>query len=186
MSGWPLLRAPRALPSRLRVPLGYACGILLLVLARPEALSVGLGLVLACPGEMIRIWASGHIEKTQRLATGGPYAHTRNPLYVGSALLALGVAVAAWSLLAALALAVYLLAFYPGVIAEEANFLRTKFPEEYAAWSAAVPAFLPRLRPAGPQASTFRWDRVWRNREWQAVLAFPLLALLFYFRSRIG
>ena len=78
------------------------------VFARPTTLSLLLGLPLACAGEAVRIWASGHIEKTRRLATGGPYAHSRNPLYLGSLLIALGVAVACASPWVALAVAVML------------------------------------------------------------------------------
>ena len=81
------------MPSRLRVPLGYAVGLLVLLLSRPSLESLLLGLPLGVTGEGIRVWASGHIDKTRSLATGGPYAFTRNPLYVGSLLLALALAV---------------------------------------------------------------------------------------------
>ena len=118
--------------------------------------SMAAGIALAVLGEGLRIWASGHIEKTERLATGGPYAHTRNPLYVGSALMALGVAVASASPFVVLAVAAYFAALYPAVIREESAFLAARFPEEYAAWARDVPAFLPRLRPAGPRASALR------------------------------
>lgn len=165
--------------SRLRVPLGYAFGLVVLYLARPTALSVGLGLPLVVAGEAVRLWASGHIQKTQRLATGGPYAHTRNPLYFGSVLLGLGVAVAAASPWVIVATTIYLLAFYPSSIAEEGAFLRQKFAAEYEAWAAAVPAFVPRPLPAGPRDSHFEWDRVRMNKEWRTTLAVPaMLGLL--------
>ena len=165
--------------SRLRVPLGYVFGLLALYLARPTLPSVGLGLPLVLAGEGIRIWASGHIEKTRALATGGPYAHTRNPLYFGSVLLALGVGVAAASPWVVLATALYLLAFYPKAIAGEGAFLRRKFAAEYEAWAAAVPAFFPRPTPAGPRTSRFDWGRVRTNKEWRTALAVPaMLGLL--------
>jgi protein-S-isoprenylcysteine O-methyltransferase Ste14 len=78
--------------SATRVPAGYVLAVLFLVLARPEPHSMVIGLAVAAVGELIRLWAAGHIEKTLTLATGGPYAHTRNPLYVGSSVLALGAA----------------------------------------------------------------------------------------------
>ena len=78
------------MPSRYRVPVGWLVGVAVVVLARPTPLSLALGLPLVVLGEAVRVWASGHIEKTKSLATGGPYAHSRNPLYVGSLLLALG------------------------------------------------------------------------------------------------
>jgi protein-S-isoprenylcysteine O-methyltransferase Ste14 len=170
------------LPSRLRVPLGWAAGIAILVLVRPTPASLTLGLPVALLGEVLRLWASGHIEKTKALATGGPYAHTRNPLYVGSLLMAIGVAVAAASPWVALVAAVYFLAFYPSVMREEADFLAKKFGEEYAAWAAAVPLFLPRLTPAGPRSSRFDWARVRQNREWRTAIAVPAVAGLLFAR----
>jgi protein-S-isoprenylcysteine O-methyltransferase Ste14 len=165
-------------PSRYRVPAGWVVGALVLALARPTPASLLAGLPLAVLGEATRVWASGHIEKTRRLATGGPYAHSRNPLYVGSLLIALGVALACASPWVVLAVAAYFLAFYPSVMREESAFLSGRFPDEYAAWSAAVPTFWPRPTPAGPRASRFAWARVAANREWRTAMALPLLAAL--------
>jgi protein-S-isoprenylcysteine O-methyltransferase Ste14 len=166
------------LPSRHRVAAGWLVGLLLALLARPTPAWLLLGLPLACLGEALRIWASGHIEKTKALATGGPYAHSRNPLYLGSLLIALGVAVACASAWVALAMAAYFAAFYPAVMREEATFLAGKFPAEYAAWAQAVPMLWPRLRPAGPRRSRFELRRVQANREWRTALALPLVAAL--------
>jgi protein-S-isoprenylcysteine O-methyltransferase Ste14 len=170
--------------SRLRVPAGWLAGLLLLALARPSPATLLAGVALAAAGEAVRLWASGHIEKTRRLATGGPYAHTRNPLYVGSALLGLGLAAATASPWVLAAVAAYFAVFYPPVIREEARFLREKFGAEYAAWAEAVPAFLPRPSPGGPRASRFDWARVRANREWRTALALPLLVALLYARGR--
>jgi len=126
-----------------------------IALARPTPWSLLGGLALGLLGEALRIWASGHIEKTRVLATGGPYAHTRNPLYLGSTLMAAGIALAAASPWAALAGAVYFLAFYPSAIRGEAAFLATRFPDTFGPWAREVPAFLPRLTPGGPRASRF-------------------------------
>jgi protein-S-isoprenylcysteine O-methyltransferase Ste14 len=169
--------------SRLRVPAGWVLGLLVLGLSRPSTLTLALGLTLALPGELLRLWASGHIDKTRALATGGPYAHTRNPLYLGSLLLALGVAVASASVWVVLAVCVYFVAFYPAVMREEATFLRAKFPE-YAAWEHDVPLFLPRLAPGGARTSRFSWSQVSVNREWRSALALPLLVALLYARGR--
>ena len=178
------------MPSRYRVPAGWLVGLVVAVLARPTPRWLLLGLPLAVAGEAIRIWASGHIEKTRRLATGGPYARSRNPLYVGSLLIALGVAVACANPWVVLAVAAYFLAFYPPVMREEAAFLAGKFPGEYAAWAAAVPLFWPRLSPAGPRESRFEWARVDANKEWRTALALPLLAALLlalpYVRRALG
>ena len=171
------------MPSRLRVPVGYLLGIVVLALAHPVPASLVAGGAIALVGEALRVWASGHIDKTRALATGGPYAHTRNPLYLGSLVMAIGVALAAASPWAALAVAAYLAAFYPSVMREEAAFLRARFPPEYTAWAADVPPFLPRLTPAGPRATSFAWELVARNREWRAALALPALAALLWVRG---
>jgi protein-S-isoprenylcysteine O-methyltransferase Ste14 len=170
--------------SRLRVPAGYLVGALVIVLARPSPVTLAAGAALAAAGEVVRLWASGHIEKTRRLATGGPYAHTRNPLYVGSALMAIGLAIGTASPWVVAAAAIYFAVFYPPVIREESAFLREKFGEEYVVWASAVPAFVPRLTPGGPRASRFEWARVRANREWRTALAVPLLVALLYARGR--
>lgn len=172
------------MPSRLRVPFGYLLGIVVVALAHPTPASLATGGAIAAAGEAIRLWASGHIDKTRALATGGPYAHTRNPLYFGSFAMAIGVAVAVASPWAALAVAAYFAAFYPSVMREEAAFLRGRFPEEYGAWAGKVPLFFPRLTPAGPRATRFEWSRVRRNREWRTALALPLMAGVLWARGR--
>jgi len=174
------------LPSRLRVPAGYALGVLVVLMARPSLGSVAVGLALATVGEALRIWASGHIDKTRALATGGPYAHTRNPLYLGSMLIGLGVAVGSSSPWVVLAVAAYFAAFYPSVMREEAAFLEERFSERYRGWARQVPSFVPRLWPAGPRDSRFRWSTVASNREWRTVLALPAMAALLYLRGLIG
>ena len=168
------------MPSRYRVTAGWLVGALVLAFARPSLVSLLAALPLALAGEAVRLWASGHIEKTKRLATGGPYAHSRNPLYLGSLLIALGVAIACWNLWVLLAVAVYFLAFYPSVMREEATFLADRFPAEHAAWAAAVPLFWPRLSPAGLRSSRFDWARVRTNREWRMAAALPLIAALLF------
>ena len=173
------------MPSRLRVPFGYLAGALAFALARPTPRSLALGFALGILGEAVRLWASGHIEKTKTLATGGPYAHTRNPLYVGSVVMAAGVAAAAASPWVAGAVAAYLLAFYPSVIREEARFLAGRFPGEYAAWAEAVPLMLPRPTPGGPRTSRFSWARVRTNREWRTAVALPAVLLLLALRGRL-
>jgi hypothetical protein len=170
--------------SRVRVRAGYAAGALSLFFAEPTRDSLILGGVLAGGGELIRIWASGHIEKTHRLATGGPYAHTRNPLYVGSVLMALGF-LAATRHPASIAVGLaYLGLFYPFIIREEAKFLREKFPDQYPAWATAVPLFFPRITPGGPRESKFETGRLRANREWRSVFGLALLGAVMVWRMR--
>lgn len=170
--------------SGLRVPAGWLLGALVLWLSRPSLPGLAAGAGLALLGEAVRLWASGHIDKTRALATGGPYAHSRNPLYVGSLLLALGVALAGGSPWVLAAVTLYFLAFYPAVMREEADFLRARFPE-YAEWARAVPLFLPRLTPAGPRASRFDWAQVGRNREWRTAVAVPAAFALLWARGAL-
>jgi protein-S-isoprenylcysteine O-methyltransferase Ste14 len=170
--------------SRVRVAAGYALFAAVLLLARPSAGSLLAALPLALFGEALRLWASGHIEKTHALATGGPYAHSRNPLYLGSVLLALGAGIAARSPAAIAAIAAYFVVFYPAIVAEEATFLRAKFPLEYAAWERDVPLFLPRAWPGGARSSRFAWRRVAANREWRTALALPLIFAVLWARGR--
>ena len=168
--------------SRVRVRAGYVAGAIAIFFAAPTRESLIAGGVLALLGESIRLWASGHIEKTQRLATGGPYAHTRNPLYVGSVAMALGFLLATCSVVSIVAGLAYLCVFYPFIIREEAAFLRSKFGAAYDAWAREVPIFFPRLSPGGPRESTYAMSRLAANNEWRSVLGIAVLGVLLVLR----
>ena len=170
--------------SRVRVRAGYTAGALALFFAEPTRDTLIAGGAVALLGELVRIWASGHIEKTHRLATGGPYAHTRNPLYVGSVLMAIGLLIAARHPISVAAGLAYLAVFYPFIIREEAKFLRDKFPDQYHDWALKVPLFFPRLTPAGPRESKFQISRLAANHEWRSVLGLALLAAFMVWRMR--
>ena len=168
--------------SRIRVRAGYTAGALALFFAEPTRESLIRGAIIAVLGELVRLWASGHIEKTHRLATGGPYAHTRNPLYVGSVLMAIGLLVVARHPISVTAGLAYLIVFYPAIIREEARFLRAKFPDQYREWAKAVPLFVPRLLPGGPRESRFQLKRLIANNEWRSVLGLALLGAFMVWR----
>jgi len=168
--------------SRVRVRAGYVAGAVALLFAAPTRESLLVGGVLAACGEAIRVWASGHIEKTLRLATGGPYAHTRNPLYVGSVLMALGFLAATCSTISIVAGLAYLSVFYPFIIREEASFLRSKFGAAYDAWATEVPIFFPRLTPAGPRETKYDLVRLSANNEWRSVVGLALLGVILVLR----
>jgi len=170
----------------LRLPLGFVLGGLYLAFVRPTPGSLLLGALVALAGLIVRGWAAGHIVKNDRLATTGPYAHTRNPLYFGSFLIAAGFAIAAhWSLLL-LVIAFFVLIYWP-TIERERVFVRGKFPDEYAVWEQNVPVFVPRVRPwqAGTDAesSSFSWSLYMRHREWQAALVYALAVAWLAFRA---
>ena len=168
--------------KRLRLPLGFLFGILYLVFARPTALTLVVGGLIALVGVLVRAWASGHISKNERLATSGPYAHTRNPLYFGSFLIAAGFAIAAhWALLL-LVLAFFILIYAPTMERERAN-ISGRFPVEYEAYAANVPAFVP--RPTAWRGSAngaisedqgeFSLDLYMKHGEWKAGVTFLLV-----------
>ncbi len=166
--------------ARLRVPFGYLVGIVYLVFSRPTFVSIAAGFVPAALGMLLRGWASGHLQKSEILATSGPYAYTRNPLYLGSFLLAIGFAVAGRTAWLALLLLGAFLFFYLPTIAAEARWLEKTFGESYREYAARVPLFLPRLTPGSRSDLRFRRDLYRRNREGRALIGFlfAILAML--------
>jgi len=154
---------------RIRVPLGFALAAFYLWIARPSWLSLALGTLVAIPGVLLRALASGHVKKNEELTTSGPYAYTRNPLYVGSLIMAIGFAIAARSLWVLLVMLVMFVAIYLPVIRAEESFLRQRFSnfDEYAR---SVPRLLPRLSAYRNQSGVFSRDLYWQHREYNAIL----------------
>lgn len=137
----------RQLTQRIRVPSGFVLAPLLFISARPTPGSLAAGAFLAVIGLAIRAWASGHLKKNQEVTTSGPYAHTRNPLYLGTFLLGVGVAVGGgtpWFV--GLFAALYLIIYVPVMLAE-AETMRELFSTEYSDYSKHVPLFAPRFTP---------------------------------------
>lgn len=132
---------------RIRVPLGFVFAAVFLWLAHPTPAFLALSLILVIPGLLLRAYASGYVKKNRELTTTGPYAYTRNPLYLGSMSIAFGFAVAARSLWVALVLAILFAVIYIPVIRSEEDYLRSVFPG-FDAYAAQVPRLLPRITPA--------------------------------------
>jgi len=163
---------------RIRVPLGFAFAVVYVWLAHPTRTSLIAGALLLLPGLWLRGLASGHVQKNEQLATSGPYAHTRNPLYLGSLILAVGFAVAARSAWIAGLTVLMFAAIYIPVIAAEERFLRQAFPE-FEDYARHVPRFLPRLTKFGSEQGTFSSALYWKHREYNAVLgSIIVLAIL--------
>ena len=158
---------------RIRVPLGFLFAVLYFWLARPSWRSLAVAAIVVAPGLLLRALASGHVRKNEALATSGPYAYTRNPLYLGSLLMGLGFAVAARSWWVSIVLVVMFVAIYLPVIRDEEAFLRQKFPE-FEEYARRVPRMLPRLAPhadaAHEAAGGFSWDLYLKHREYNALL----------------
>ena len=160
---------------RIRVPLGFALAIFYFWFAHPSWLSIAIGSVVTLCGVIIRAAASGHITKNNALTTTGPYANTRNPLYLGSLVIGAGFAVAALNWWIVLAIAVLFFAIYLPVIASEEEFLRNKFPD-FDEYARRVPRLIPRpasreARPAASDlSSSFSWSRYRKHREYNALI----------------
>ena len=132
---------------RIRVPLGFVFAAVFLWLARPNWQSMLGSLLLVVPGLWLRGYAAGYVRKNSELTTTGPYAYTRNPLYLGSMLIAFGFAAASGRWIIVVVLAALFLAIYVPTILSEEEFLRGQFPG-FDAYAAKVPRLLPRLTPA--------------------------------------
>lgn len=155
---------------RIRVPLGFLFAVLYFWLARPTWGFIAWGVIAIGPGLLIRALASGHVRKNEALATSGPYAYTRNPLYLGSLLIGIGFAVAARSWWVGVALVVMFFAIYVPVIRDEEAFLRQRFPE-FEEYARRVPRMFPRLAMRSHQDNAgFSMELYWKHREYNALL----------------
>jgi protein-S-isoprenylcysteine O-methyltransferase Ste14 len=155
--------------ARRRVSLGFAFAVAVLYFARPTWRSLAAGAAIGVVGEAIRVWAAGHLEKSREVTMSGPYRFTRHPLYVGSSIMGLGVAIASRSLVVAVLMAVYLGATIGAAIRTEEAFLRRQFGDAYDAYAESRGPFVERR---------FSLRRVWRNREYRAMAGLALFALL--------
>ena len=137
----------RMVARRIRVPMGFLFAAFFLWRARPTVASLAYSLLLVVPGLLLRAYASGYVKKNATLTVTGPYAYTRNPLYLGSTMLAFGFAVASRSLwVAALLCVLFAILYVPTILAEE-EFLRSRFPD-FVDYAKRVPRFFPRITRA--------------------------------------
>jgi protein-S-isoprenylcysteine O-methyltransferase Ste14 len=172
--------------QRWRVPLGFACAALFFLLAHSQPWTLIAGGVVALPGLALRAWATGHLRKNDALATTGPYAYTRNPLYLGSFVIGLGFTIAAGRLILGLVFALLFLGIYVPVMRVEAKTLDELFGRDYQGYAVAAPIFLPRVTAYRVAAAKAKFDPALyrRYREYQAaiglVVAWLLLAIKWY------
>ena len=158
--------------ARRRVALGLVVAAATLLFARPTWMTWRAGLAIAVVGEAVRVWAAGHLEKSREVTRSGPYRWTRHPLYVGSTIMALGVVIAARSVIAAAVAAAYMTATLTAAIRTEEAFLSGAFGDAYDRYRDAR---------AEPQQRRFSLARAVRNREYRALagLIFGSLLLLY-------
>ena len=156
--------------QRLRAPSGFVLMAAFAWLAEPSARSLAIGAPISIAGLLLRAWAAGHLAKNQRLASGGPYAHTRNPLYLGTALVAAGlVAASRQPALAVLFTAAFALVYLPAIELEEQH-LRTLF-QEYEEYARRVPRLW--FRVTGQErAESFQMTLYRKNEEYKAAAGF--------------
>ena len=172
--GRPVPSSPRAGLARWRVPIGFAAAGLVLWLARPTPRSLQFGLPIAVLGQLLRIWAAGHLEKSREVTSSGPYRFTRHPLYAGSSLMGLGLVVAAnhWAVGA-------LIGAYLGVtlwlaIRTEEAYLRATFGDTYDRYAGGA---LPTV------SRRFSFERAWRNKEYRAPIGLLVVSLFLLWRT---
>jgi protein-S-isoprenylcysteine O-methyltransferase Ste14 len=157
---------------RIRVPMGFVFAAVFLMLANPSARTMLESLLLVVPGLWLRAYASGYVKKNAELTRTGPYAHTRNPLYLGSMLIAFGFAGASASWIIAVALAILFAIIYVPTIQSEEAYLRTHFPE-FDQYARQVPRLLPRItaaRTGADAAGRFSADLWRKHREYNSLL----------------
>lgn len=175
----------KRISRRIRVPLGFLFVVFYFWLARPSFHSMLASLVLVVPGIFLRGYASGYVKKNAELATTGPYAYTRNPLYLGSILIAFGFALASRSFWIALALVFLFIIIYWPVILGEEEYLRAHF-SGYDDYAKRVPRLLPRLRVYVKDGSgEFSWQLYRQHREYNSLLGtfciyLALIARIFF------
>ena len=171
--------------ARTRIPLGFAMLALYAVYARPSLPRFAAGAAVAALGLALRAWATGHLDKNRSLATSGPYAYTRNPLYFGSLVLAAGFAFASRSWWIALIATAMFFAIYIPVIRSEEAFLQTHFPE-FEEYARHVPRLFPRLRPYQNSKTSFSWDLYWKHREYNAALGTAFMIAAMTVKAMLG
>ncbi len=175
----------KRLLQRLRVPLGFLFAIIFLIFAKPEPVTMIVGAIVSLIGILIRAWASGHIRKNKDLAVSGPYAFTRNPLYLGSFLLGVGFTIASGVWWLALVFIVLFLGIYLPVMRVEAEDLTQIFGADFEDYKENVPLFFPRLTAWKKSVEKFDFQLYLRYREYRAafglIFAWSVLAAKAFF-----
>jgi protein-S-isoprenylcysteine O-methyltransferase Ste14 len=167
--------------ARLRVALGFVFGVLVLILAQPTRQSLIAGISIAACGELFRIWAAGHLHKSREVTASGPYRWVPHPLYLGSSVMGIGLAVACASIPVAILIALYLVTALTAAIKSEETYLRRAFGEQYDLYRSGVEA---QRRSSGPASRRrFSLAQAMANREWRAVVGLVIGMLLLVWKA---
>jgi protein-S-isoprenylcysteine O-methyltransferase Ste14 len=162
--------------ARLRVTIGFVCGVLAIWLAHPTRASLVAGGAVALVGEAIRLWAAGHLEKGREVTSSGPYAFTRHPLYLGSTVIGIGLGYASANVVVAVMVVAYLAITLTAAVRTEEAHLTDKFGAAYPEYRAGRTDGAPRR---------FSPARAVRNREYRAVLGLLLVLAVFAWKARV-
>ncbi|HEY7448574.1 MAG TPA: methyltransferase [Vicinamibacterales bacterium] len=168
---------PLAWLARRRVTLGFVCGAAALWLAQPTWATWTVGCGIALVGELVRIWAAGHLEKDREVTSSGPYRFVGHPLYLGSTIMGIGFAIAASNILVAALVALYLAATLSAAMRREQSFLDGSFGDRYRAYRSGREL---------DQTRRFSLERARRNREYRAVGGFVAVALILAVKVALG
>jgi protein-S-isoprenylcysteine O-methyltransferase Ste14 len=166
--------------ARGRVALGFVSGVLVLILAQPTARSLTIGMSIAACGELLRIWSAGHLHKSREVTASGPYRFLPHPLYVGSSVMGLGLAIAAASVPVAVLIAIYLATTLTAAIKSEEAFLRRTFGEQYDLYRSGMAA---KRRDPGTARRRFSLQQAIANREYRAIVGFVVALLLLLWKA---
>jgi hypothetical protein len=167
--------------ARFRVALGFVFGVLVLVLAQPTGRSIAIGMTVAAGGEALRIWAAGHLRKSREVTVSGPYRWLPHPLYVGSSVMGVGLAIAAARVPVAVLIAIYLVATLTAAIRNEEAFLRRTFGDQYDLYRSGVEA--KRRERSGASSRRFSLRQAIANREYRAVAGLVIAILLLIWKA---
>ena len=185
-----MFKFDKRLIQRIRVPLGFLFAIIFVIFARPTLTSLSIGGAIALAGLAIRAWASGHIRKAKVLAISGPYAFTRNPLYVGSLILGVGFTVAAGVWWLAVVFCLLFFGIYWPVMRVETDDMRRIFGSDFDEYERNVPLLIPRFTPWKNMGGKFDFQLYLQYREYRAAIgalvAVVVLAAKAYFQTSVG
>jgi len=164
--------------QRYRVFAGFIIAVVYFIFARPDRYSLTAGVPVAVVGLALRAWACGHLRKSAELDVSGPYAYTRNPLYLGTVIITIGFGVASgvWWLFAVALL--YILSIYLPVMDVEAYELEKRLGEEFTEYARNVPLLFPRLSPWKKSDRKFDFQLYLKNGEYQAAIGIVAATLI--------
>jgi protein-S-isoprenylcysteine O-methyltransferase Ste14 len=160
--------------ARFRVALGFLCGVAVFWFAAPTRTSIAVGLPVAIAGETIRVWAAGHLNKSREVTRSGPYRFVAHPLYLGSSLIGVGLALGSGSAIVVGIVAAYLVVTLTAAITSEERFLREKFGGAYDEY---------RVHRVVDSQRQFSWSRAMANREYRAMAGVAVALLLLVWKA---